>query len=94
VTVQQKSPEVSAARRSADRCRGGPLRESQATDLPTPVRPSQPAGAYHRIDFAVSSIGFGEQHPDRIFQVFRRLHGRSDFAGTGIGCPFAKTGRQ
>ncbi|MCX6214299.1 PAS domain-containing protein [Spirosoma sp.] len=32
-----------------------------------------------------NGIGFDEKYLDRIFQVFQRLHGRSQYSGSGIG---------
>jgi PAS domain S-box-containing protein len=32
-----------------------------------------------------NGIGFNEKYLDRIFNVFQRLHGRSEYEGTGIG---------
>ncbi|WP_052481281.1 sensor histidine kinase [Gilvimarinus agarilyticus] len=38
-----------------------------------------------RLVFSDNGIGFDTQYNDRVFNLFQRLHGRDEYAGTGIG---------
>ena len=40
---------------------------------------------YHEISVTNNGIGFDEKYLDRIFQVFQRLHGKSNYPGSGVG---------
>ena len=37
-----------------------------------------------------NGIGFDEKYAERIFGTFQRLHGRSEYEGTGIGLSIAR----
>lgn len=47
-------------------------------------------GLYHHISVTDNGIGFHPEHADYVFQLFKRLHSRKEYNGTGIGLALCK----
>ncbi|OXB10707.1 PAS domain-containing sensor histidine kinase [Flavobacterium reichenbachii] len=49
------------------------------------LAPELNAGEYVKIEIKDNGIGFSQNYAEQIFNIFQRLHGKDEFAGTGIG---------
>ena len=49
-----------------------------------------PEGKYYQISIANNGIGFDQKYAHKIFELFQRLHGRTEYNGTGIGLAICK----
>ena len=55
------------------------------------ISSSQKYDEYHAIKIEDNGIGFESQYKDKIFELFKRLHHKQEFSGTGIGLTICKT---
>ncbi|RYY49331.1 MAG: hybrid sensor histidine kinase/response regulator [Chitinophagaceae bacterium] len=64
--------------------------ETEQPPLPQNETTHQVPAKYCRIFVEDNGIGFDQKYADQIFEMFVRLHGRSQYEGTGIGLALCK----
>jgi light-regulated signal transduction histidine kinase (bacteriophytochrome) len=65
---------------------GNALKYRRRDEAPVVRLNSSRAGGRHwKITVADNGIGFNDQYAEKIFKMFERLHGKTEYKGSGIG---------